>query len=273
MDWKPNRWLAALLALLIFPIGLLYLGGWRLAVALFVAVLVAGIGELVAGTPMYSPLLLILASAPIAFWVATKAQPTARPWYSRWYGMLAVYVGLFGIIAPIRVFLIEPFRVPSAAMEPGIPMGSYLIVSKVGYRYFGTFGVTVSRGPPAEGPKRGAIVVFEAPTAPGKHFFKRVLGLPGDTVAFTNKIASVNGKPLAKETDNGFILEELDGVEYQTQINEKRPAADFEEVVPAGHYFMVGDNRDGSDDSRRFGAVPGELLLGEVVYVIRRGRV
>ena len=221
---------------------------------------------------MYSPLVLIFASAPLAFWLATKAEPRVRPWYSRWYGMLAVYAGLFAIVAPIRAFLVEPFSVPSAAMEPSVPMGSYLIVSKLGYRHFGTFGVTISRGPPAREPNRGAIVVFEAPTVPGKHFFKRVLGLPGDTVAFTNKIASVNGNTLAKETNNGFVLEELDGVEYQTQINEKRPAADFEEVVPPGHYFMVGDNRDGSDDSRRFGAVPGELLLGEVVYVIRRGR-
>jgi len=271
MTWKPNRWLAAFLALFLFPLGLIYLGGWRLAATYFLAVITAGLAELVAGTPMYSPFALMIAAAGHAFWLATRAQPKVQPWYSRWYGMVAVWIGVFVVVATVRAFLVEPFRVPSTAMEPSVPLGSYLIVSKVGYGHIGSFGVILHRGLPVAPPARGAIVVFESPTIPGKHFFKRVLGVPGDSVTFRNKVASINGKPLAREAQGNLVLEQLDGTEYWTQLNDSKPAEDFEVVVPPDHYFMVGDNRDGSDDSRRFGAVPGELLLGKVVHVFRRG--
>jgi signal peptidase I len=272
MDWKPNRWLAAFASLFFWPIGLLYLGRWRLPVVYFGAFLAAAMIELIAGTPMYSPFVIMLASPFHAFWIAKKAEPSPRPWYSRWYGIVAVYAGLFAIIVPLRAFLVEPFRLPTTAMEPTIPLGSYLIVSKLGYRHFGTYGFEISRGTPVRTPKRGTLVVFEAPTAPSKRFIKRVLGLPGDTIVFNGHVVSINGQTLRKAEHGGTVTEEVDGVTYHTLVKEKDPAPDQEVVVPAGHYFLVGDNRGASDDSRRFGPVAAELLIGEVIYVIPRGR-
>jgi signal peptidase I len=272
MDWKPNRWLAVIATLFFWPMGMLYLGRWWLPVVYFVAFVSSGVIEFRAGTPMYSPFVILLAAPFHAFWVAHKATAMRRPWFSRWYGIVAVTVGFFAAVGLLRAALIEPFRLPSAAMEPTLPQRSFVVVSKLGYRNIGTYGITVSRSAPTAPPARGAIVVFDYPLDPSKHFIKRVLGIPGDTITSRNKMISVNGVPLAQASSDTLVTESLDDVKYQIMLNPERPSEDFEITVPAGHYFLVGDNRDGSDDSRRFGAVPAELLVGEVVYVLVRKR-
>lgn len=272
MEWKPSRWLAALAALIIWPFGLLYIGRWWLPVAYFTAFLVAAIIEYCVGTPMYVTIAIMLVSPIHAFWLAHKASAFRRPWYSRWYGMAAITISFFVSIALIRSLLIEPFRIPSTAMEPTLPRGSFVVVSKMGYRNFGTYGVTLSRNAPVDPPNRGAIVVFNSPVNPSLNFVKRVLGVPGDSITSKNKVISVNGVPLAQNHRDQIVKERLEGSSYETIINTEKISDDFHIVVPVGHFFLVGDNRDGSFDSRNFGPVSAELLIGEVMYVFTAKR-
>jgi len=272
MNWKPNRWLAVLATLFFWPMGMLYLGRWWLPVAYFLAFLLSGIVEFRADTSMYSPFLIMLAAPVHAFWLAKSASPIQRPWFSRWYGIVAVTLAVFAFIGIVRATLIEPFRLPSSAMEPTLPQRSFVLVSKVGYGNIGTYGITLSRSAPKNPPARGTIVVFDYPLDPSKHFIKRVLGIPGDVITSKNKIITVNGMPLTHSSGSDVVVEALDSSTYETLLNPDKPAEDFEVTVPVGHYFLVGDNRDGSEDSRRFGAVPAELLVGEVIYVLARKR-
>ncbi|MCB1376782.1 MAG: signal peptidase I [Alphaproteobacteria bacterium] len=199
----------------------------------------------------------------------------------------------------VRTFLYQPFNIPSASMYPTLKIGDYLFVSKLSYGYgkysfnfsLGVFGSEWVRCCPidfpgrvvlADTPKRGDVAVFKLPTNTEIDYIKRVIGLPGDRIQMRNGVLFINGQAVKKERIEDYVdsserslsrpvpqyMETLpNGVTYRVLDTEANGSADNTEeyVVPQGHYFMMGDNRDNSQDSRYqyvVGYVPIENFVG-----------
>lgn len=179
----------------------------------------------------------------------------------------------------IRSFVFEPFRIPSGSMMPTLVDGDYIFVKK--YSYGLRLPVTEYKFYETGEPKRGDVVVFRLPSDPAINYIKRVVGLPGDVIVYDNARLTINGKlmPLVEypemETDvSGYIYKEtLDDREHAIRHSVKimdnplvKPRLRVFEV-PEGHYFMMGDNRDNSQDSRFIGPIPETHLVGEAVRI------
>jgi signal peptidase I len=182
------------------------------------------------------------------------------------------------LVLLLRSFLIEPFRIPTGSLEPTLLVGDFIVVNKYHYGLrlpvFGTKFYQISE------PKRGDIVVFRFPLNPKVDFVKRVVGLPGDHISYIDKVLYVNGKPasqieLAADIEGGssgylknLKQENLLGVKHQIFLRDDLMEDDFEDiVVPPAHYFMMGDNRDESSDSRSWGFVPEKNLIGQAQWI------
>ncbi len=184
-----------------------------------------------------------------------------------------------------RTFLFHPFNIPSGSMRPTLLEGDYLFVSKFSYgysRYSFPFGPPLFAGRVWAGePKRGDVAVFKLPTDNDTDYIKRVIGLPGDRLQMIGGVLHINGKPVKRERVGDFVETEEgstmrvtryretlpNGVSYETLDLVENGIGDNtqEYVVPPGHFFMMGDNRDNSTDSRflsRVGYVPFENLVG-----------
>jgi signal peptidase I len=170
----------------------------------------------------------------------------------------------------IRSFVFEPFRIPSGSMEPTLEAGDFIFVKK--YAYGLRLPVTESKVLDTGSPKRGDVVVFRLPADPSIHYIKRVVGLPGDVIEYRGHRLTVNGEtmrvdpPVGPGTEAGLIHEEQlfdRRHKIQTLVPGSRENGRY--VVPEGHYFMMGDNRDNSTDSRfpQVGPVPESNLVGE----------
>jgi len=141
------------------------------------------------------------------------------------------------IVVPIRFFIAQPFIVSGASMDDTFHHGQYLIVDQVSY-YF-------------DDPARGDVVIFRYPRDPNKFFIKRVIGLPGDTVTIENATVTITNETYP----DGFILDE-------PYVKTMQPAAPLEEVLGPREYFVMGDNRDQSSDSRVWGVLQEERIVG-----------
>jgi signal peptidase I len=190
----------------------------------------------------------------------------------------------------IRTFLFQPFNIPAGSMKPTLFVGDYIFVSKYSYGYnrysfpFSPPLTLISGRVFASEPERGDVVVFRLPKDPSIDYVKRVIGLPGDRVQMINGVPHINGIAVKRERIEDFV--ETDDNGREVHIKQWRetlpngvshPTLDMVENgfydntkeyrVPAGHYFMMGDNRDNSSDSRvdnQVGYVPAENLIGRV---------
>jgi signal peptidase I len=173
----------------------------------------------------------------------------------------------------IRSFVVEPFRIPSGSMIPTLHIGDFILVNKfeyglrcpVGYCKFLDIGE----------PHRGDVVVFRYPRDPSTDFIKRLIGLPGDHIHYENKTLTVNGKVAPLQPEGAYVTEgvrqlfqeDLLGVRHDIILDPERLPQTFDYDVPPGQYFMMGDNRDGSYDSRYWGTVPEKDLKGRAFLI------
>ena len=214
-----------------------------------------------------------------------------QPWWLDWTA------GLFPVIVVVfilRSFLFEPFKIPSGSMIPTLQIGDLILVNKFHYGIrLPVANIKVTEGTPVQ---RGDVMVFRFPPRPSQDYIKRVVGIPGDEVAYLNKKLTINGQPVASENLPDYFdesvmryfkhqRESLPGKTHNLIVDNERPAfipgADefpfrdqcrysVEGVVckvPAGHYFMMGDNRDNSLDSRYWGFVPDANIVGKAFFV------
>ena len=172
----------------------------------------------------------------------------------------------------IRSFIFEPFRIPSGSMMPTLVQGDFIFVKK--YAYGLRLPVTETRFIETGDPKRGDVIVFRLPSDPSINYIKRVVGLPGDTVIYERHRLTINGETIdLKYGEREFgqvpvFVEDLDGRVHDILIhNPEFSTRDGTYRVPEGHYFVMGDNRDRSKDSRFINAIPEEYLVGEAVRV------
>ena len=183
------------------------------------------------------------------------------------------------IVLILRSFIAEPFRIPSGSMMPTLLHGDFILVNKFSY---GLRLPVLHNKVWANGlPQRGDVIVFRYPKNPELDYIKRVIGLPGDKIGYRNKNIFVNGVAVEQVDQGTFVgqgrdssmsgarvkQEQLFSVEHQLLIDDRSYPRNSEWVVPDGHYFVMGDNRDNSNDSRRWGTVPEQNLVGRAFMV------
>ncbi len=205
-----------------------------------------------------------------------------------WWEIIKIVIHAVILAFLVRIFIIQPFNIPSGSMQDNLLIGDYLFVSKYSYGYSKhTFDMDLFKGRIfASQPKRGDVVVFKLPRDDRQDYIKRVIGLPNDRVQMIGGILHINGKPISKQPAGRFIedtnhrsvsrfKETLpNGVSYlvldAVPHNNRSYTDNTEEyVVPEGHYFMMGDNRDNSSDSRDpdVSFVPFENLVGKAQII------
>ncbi len=183
------------------------------------------------------------------------------------------------IVLILRSFIAEPFRIPSGSMMPTLLHGDFILVNKFTY---GLRWPVIHNKFWANGlPERGDVIVFRYPKNPSLDYIKRVIGVPGDRIEYRNKSIYLNGEKIKQVSLGKYIgqgrdsvmsgasrkQEKLMFVSHDVLINENRYAIDNAWTVPDGHYFVMGDNRDNSNDSRVWGMVPENNLVGKAFMV------
>ena len=221
-----------------------------------------------------------------------KSRLLMQPWWLDWTA------GLFPVILVVfllRSFLFEPFKIPSGSMIPTLMVGDLILVNK--FHYGIRLPVLNKKIIANHDPQRGDVMVFRYPVDPRQDYIKRVVGLPGDEISYLNQKLSINGQPVETKPIGDFYDEDslryapqfiarMGAVEHHILVDPRRPAyygADDKHFpmhencryspegvvckVPPGHYFMMGDNRDNSQDSRYWGFVPDENIVGKAFFV------
>ncbi|EDP46498.1 signal peptidase I [Rickettsiella grylli] len=179
----------------------------------------------------------------------------------------------------IRSFLAEPFRIPSGSEKPDLLIGDFIVANK--FIYGIRLPVTHKKMISVSEPKRGDIIVFLWPKDTSTYFIKRVIGVPGDVITYKNKVLTINGQQASQQLlgetmdsdgrhEKWPVLlkrENLLGIQHDIYLRPDQFATDFSVVVPQGNYFVMGDNRDNSLDSRYWGFVPEKDLIGKAMWV------
>ena len=196
-----------------------------------------------------------------------------------WVEYAKSFFPIFLIVLILRSFIFEPFKIPSASMMPTLLIGDFILVNKHDYGL--RLPVLHTKILENNTPKRGDIVVFRYPEDPSIPFIKRVVGLPGDKVSYHDKVLYINDIPMKQMLNgrynaygSGYMMdgaslriENLDNLEHEILLDPRRYSQELEEIVPEGHYFVLGDNRDNSKDSRFWGFVPDENLVGRAFMI------
>jgi signal peptidase I len=226
---------------------------------------------------------------------ASRPAGVSEPW---WVEYAKSFFPVILIVFLLRSFLVEPFKIPSGSMIPTLHVGDFILVNR--YTYGLRLPIVNKKFLEINQPQRGDVMVFHYPKDPSTDYIKRVIGLPGDVLTYRNKRLTINGKEQALQRDGDYNYveselrfihterynENLNGRSHAVLLNPEMSQVHLggvesfpqheqcsyseEEVrctVPAGHYFMMGDNRDNSRDSRYWGFVPDELVVGKAFFI------
>lgn len=227
----------------------------------------------------------------LEFWLVTATAVTGVIWllYAVFAGtkaggeepVLVEYArSFFPVLLAVlllRSFVAEPFRIPSGSMLPTLEIGDFILVNKFAYGL--RLPVLHTKILEVGQPQRGDVMVFRYPENPKVDYIKRLIGVPGDVLQWNDKTLTVNGVELKRELLGDYsrpdqktpqsirLKEDLLGVAHDILVTPGRVAPTDSLTVPAGHYFMMGDNRDNSNDSRMWGLVPEANVVGKATYV------
>jgi len=299
-----RTWAAVVLALFSPALGMMYLGrGWR-ALGYFVAAFVLLAVTIVLAVHGYwNEGVSVAAPTQILFFIGIVdcyriarrlSEQSSGPWYSRGRAIAAVAAAIVAFVLCLRGFVVEPYRIPSGAMIPTLRIGDLILVNKWQYGIRMPFAYTmlIERG----SPRRGDIIVFRYPFEPSQYYVKRVVGLPGDRVQYINGALIINGVPVERQPkedffdhsrvqrylqfqehlgDHSYPVIYSDGVSTPVRPAPRhtdRQACTYADggvscTVSPQSYFVIGDNRDNSEDSRYWGFVPSGNIAGRVFLV------
>jgi signal peptidase I len=183
----------------------------------------------------------------------TFRKSTAREYFESI--VVAVILALF-----IRTFVVQAFKIPTGSMEPNLLVGDHLLVNKFVFAPAATAFERMIL--PMRPIRRGDIIVFKFPEEPERDFIKRVIGLPGDVVELRNRQVTINGQPI-EEAYAHYLFPVSDGESESHDVRAKYGPV----TVPVNHYFMMGDNRDNSQDSRYWGFLPAHYVKGRALTI------
>lgn len=246
----------------------------------------------------FALILFVLLVVTAALWVADRyvfrkrRAPDAKEPFWVEYG--ASFFPVILIVFGLRSFIVEPFKIPSGSMIPTLLVGDFIAVNK--FTYGIRLPVIDKKIIDVNSPQRGDVMVFRWPVDPSKDYIKRVIGLPGDKVEYFNKRLTINGKPLSAKRVEDYMdkdrmivtpryEETIGSVKHDILIEDEAPpyvaqvmqfpfrdkchynSEGFACEVPPGNYLMMGDNRDNSQDSRVWGFVPDENVVGKAFFI------
>lgn len=226
---------------------------------------------------------------------AKRAAEVKEPW---WVEYAKSFFPVILAVFLLRSFLVEPFKIPSGSMIPTLQVGDFILVNKFNYGI--RLPIISKKIIDINNPQRGDVMVFHYPENPSVDYIKRVVGLPGDVVVYRDKQVLLNGVVQQQKSEGEYnyvesglsfvhterYSENLQGHAHPVLLNPDMPSvhlgsvAEFSQhdqcsysekevrcTVPAGHYFMMGDNRDNSRDSRYWGFVPDNLIVGKAFFI------
>jgi signal peptidase I len=232
----------------------------------------------------------VVAAADRWYFARRRAAGAKEPW---WIEYPKSFFPVILIVFMLRSFVVEPFKIPSGSMIPTLLVGDFILVNKF------TYGIRLPivhvKLVELNQPQRGDVMVFRYPEDPSMDYIKRVIGVPGDKVAYVNKRVILNGQPLPVEPAGDFLhrermsfarqyVETVDGRRHTILVEDGAGPAPMPArfpyhencsynadgmtcTVPPGHYFMMGDNRDNSSDSRVWGFVPDRNIVGKAFFI------
>ncbi|MBL4602257.1 MAG: signal peptidase I [Emcibacteraceae bacterium] len=300
--WRPKGWIAIILGFFLQPLAFLYVNRAKLFwFYLLIQIIVVIADYIIHQTISEEPYLqyaylswLLLIICPIHAYVITRDYDPqqVRMWYSKWWGISSCYIAMMLLIYIIRIFIFQVYSIPSESMKPYLNIGDTVVASKLGHGNYRLWNFQILKTSPWLTPSRSDVIIFQYPPSPETDYVFRVIGMPGDEIVYQNGALQIKQKCLSGvqgctelvttsqtkdniERDDGLIsyTEKIGNAEYTILRvpaaieKEQEEIATYQWVVPDNHYFVLGDHRDNSNDSRYWGFVPEENIVGKVSYI------
>jgi len=270
----PNKWFVGVLGFILPPLSFLYISEKRWALCYLLLLLLVGLSDFyldkmlrVSGLGFILSIVAIIHSISL---LKNIDEDRKIGVFNKWWGALSIPFVFFVSVFLGRSFIVEPFQMPSGSMAPTLNVGNHILVYKSGYGVYGTLGMHIyTNNSPSKNPESGEIIAFYPPHNQSI-FVKRVIGVPGDEIELSGSTLTVNGNVVSHHNSKSseIFSESLGNELYTVQYIESHlKDRSYSIVVPNESYFVMGDNRNNSSDSRHWGMVPKSNVIGKVVAV------